>query len=172
MHILSQSPSRRRPVKTLLLALLLTATAAFGGTRGEITITSVVAEMNVRRAAEGLPPLQLDPQLEAAAEDRMRDMEELGYWSHFAPDGRSPFDMLRKRAYPHAYAAENLAAGFETVRVLVDGWMESPGHRAAILSPLYKDCGVAIIDGSTTGRAVGKSVVVMFARRQIEHAAK
>ena len=159
-------------MKRLIVSLLLIATAAFGGPRDEITRETVLAEMNARRAEIGLPPLQIEPRLTAAAEDRMRDMEELGYWSHFAPDGRSPFDMLRKREYPHAYAAENLAAGFETVSVLVDGWMESPGHRAAILSPLYQECGVAIIEGSTTGRMQGKSVVVLFGRQQTKHAKK
>ncbi len=42
--------------------------------------------------------------------------------------------------------------------------MESDGHRANILAPEYDDCGIAIIDGSTKGRANGKSIVVMFGR--------
>jgi uncharacterized protein YkwD len=42
--------------------------------------------------------------------------------------------------------------------------MESPGHRANILSTMYEECGIAIIDGSTKGPANGKSVVVLFAR--------
>ena len=46
--------------------------------------------------------------------------------------------------------------------------MESPGHRDNILSPLYMDCGVAIIDGSTKGRATGKSIVVLFGRPMVE----
>ena len=101
-----------------------------------------------------------------AAQDRMRDMAELGYWSHVAPDGRSPFLWLHVRNYAYANAGENLSNGFETVKLLVDSWMESPGHRANILSPLYSDCGIDVIDGSTKGRASGRSVVVLFGRQQ------
>jgi uncharacterized protein YkwD len=65
-------------------------------------------------------------------------------------------------------AAENLANGFETARLLVESWMESPGHRANILGPSYSDCGIAIIEGSTKGPARGKSIVVLFGRRLAE----
>jgi uncharacterized protein YkwD len=91
-------------------------------------------------------------------------MEEEAYWDHTAPDGMTPFVWLRVRAYDYEAAGENLASGFETPRLLVSSWMESPGHRANILSERFEECGIAIIDGSTTGPANGKSVVVLFAR--------
>ncbi|HYR27173.1 MAG TPA: CAP domain-containing protein, partial [Thermoanaerobaculia bacterium] len=100
-------------------------------------------------------------------------MEELGYWKHEAPDGMSPFVWLSARDYPYATAGENLATGFETVGVLTDSWMESPGHRANILASKYEDVGIAVIDGATTRRSVGKSVVVLFGsvQRQVTVAA-
>ena len=142
------------------MAVALVATGAFAA---DITPASVVAEMNVRRAALGLTPLREDLRLDQAAGDRVSDMEDNEYWAHVSPDGREPFQWLRPRGYEFQYAGENLAAGFETAEVLVDAWMESKGHRANILSPLYSDCGVAVIEGSTIGRATGKSVVVLFA---------
>lgn len=147
---------------------LLVAASAFAAPPREISVQNVIAAMNEQRAQHGLPPLREESRLMDAASDRMRDMEELGYWAHRAPDGRSPFVWLPVRGYDHAYAGENLANGFETAGILVEAWMESEGHRRNILSPLYNECGVAIIDGSTTGRAVGKSVVVLFARQKIE----
>jgi uncharacterized protein YkwD len=132
-----------------------------------ITRESVVAAMNARRAAAGVGPLHEDKRLDDAAEDRMHDMEDLGYWAHTSPDGRTPFVVFKPHGYDFSNAGENLAAGFETTEVLLDSWMESPGHRANILSPLYQDCGVAIIDGSTKGRAAGKSIVVLFGRRLV-----
>lgn len=130
----------------------------------EIDRESVVREINVRRQLHGLPLLRDDERLHRAAEDRMAEMERSGYWGHYPPDGSSAFDGLRGHGYPHRLAAENLAAGYESVESLVDGWMSSPGHRANMLSPLLRDLGVAVIDGGTTGRLMGRSVVVLFAR--------
>ena len=156
-------------MKSLLVALFLVPAIAFAADDPrDITVANVIAQMNVARAERGLPPLVEEARLTKSAQDRMRDMEDLAYWGHVAPDGRSPFYWLRVNGYPHSYAAENLASGFETVQVLLEGWMESPGHRDNIISPLYNECGVAIIDGGTAGRSDGKSVVVLFGRRQTE----
>src|SRR5687768_12264972 len=114
----------RNPMfQTMMLLVLLAATtaSAFGeastspafsreSTAREITRESVLAEMNVIRADAGLPPLRADERLAGAAEDRIRDMEELGYWAHQSPDGRTPFVWLKTRAYPYSYAGENLAS--------------------------------------------------------------
>ena len=74
------------------------------------------------------------------------------------------FTWLKPHSYLYHFAGENLASGFETTEVLVDAWMESEGHRANIMSTDYDDVGIAVIDGSTTHRATGKSIVVLFGR--------
>lgn len=156
-------------MKRFLVAVLMlctTATVHAADARNEITAENVIRLMNVERAAFGLAPLSADPRLIQAADDRMRHMEDEGFWAHQSPDGVNPFTWLRVRAYDFERAGENLAAGFETARLLVDSWMESPGHRANILSPDFADCGIAIIDGSPTGPAVGKSVVVLFGKKR------
>ncbi len=149
---------RRFPVA--VVAMLL----AFPAVASPITRASVLAAMNEYRAHAGNAPLREDARLEAAAEDRMRDMEEREYWAHESPDGRTPFIWLAPHGYDYRYAGENLACGFETAELLVQSWMESPGHRANILSTDFDDCGIAIIDGSTQGPAAGRSIVVMFGR--------
>jgi uncharacterized protein YkwD len=146
-------------MKRFLSLLLLAAAPAFAS---DITRASVVAAMNGYRAEHHLAPLREDVRLDAAANDRMRDMEEQGYWAHESPDGRTPFAWLAPNGYQFHYAGENLACGFETTELLVSGWMESPGHRANILSPHFEDCGIAVIDGLPMRRATGKSIVVMF----------
>jgi uncharacterized protein YkwD len=152
---------QRHMPKLLVLAIALVASSAFAS---DITRASVVAEMNVHRVAFGLPPLREDVRLDQAADDRVIDMEEQSYWAHISPEGRQPFEWFRPHGYDFRYAGENLASGFDTVEVLVDAWMESKGHRENILAPEYNDCGVAIIEGATTGRGAGKSIVVMFGR--------
>ena len=127
--------------KVFFLVIALIGTATFAA---EITPASVVAEMNVRRAVFGLPPLHADARLEEAAGDRISDMEDQGYWAHVSPDGKEPFRWLRPHGYDFHYAGENLASGFDTVEVLVDAWMESKGHRENILHADYTEIGVAV----------------------------
>ena len=151
------------------LAIFIIAMATAGlANAADITTETVLATMNLRRAAAGLGPLRIDSRIARAADDRMRDMEEQAYWAHISPDGRAPFEWLKPRGYSYSYAGENLALGFETSEVLVESWMESKGHRDNIMSPLFVDCGVSILDGSTLGRSVGKSIVVLFARPMVE----
>jgi uncharacterized protein YkwD len=155
-------------MKTLILSLLLLTGAAAAHAAGdnEITAENVIRLMNEYRAGQALPPLGAEKRLMLAAEDRMRHMEDEGYWAHNAPDGTRPFVWVKARAYEYRLVGENLASGFETAALLVQSWMESPGHRANIMSADYEDCGVAIIEGSTTGPASGKAIVVLFGRQQ------
>ena len=151
-------------MKRLLLVLLLSV-PAFAGDR-EITPENVTALMNVYRAEAGLGPLRLDARLTRAATARMQEMMDGQWWGHASPDGTPPFVWITAADYNYVAAAENLAAGFETTGLLVQSWIESPGHRANILNGLYADCGIAVIDGSTQGPAVGKSIVVLFGKKQ------
>jgi uncharacterized protein YkwD len=153
-------------MRGFLVAVVLLMLAA-PALASEITAQSVIASMNAYRVKKGLRTLREERRLTKAANDRIEDMEEREYWAHESPDGRSPFVWLQSAGYDYRFAGENLAVGFETVELLVESWMESPGHRANILSPLFEDCGVAVIDGSTRGRATGRSVVVLFGRARI-----
>jgi uncharacterized protein YkwD len=124
---------------------------------------AVLAEMNAYRQERGLPPLAFDARLGAAAQDRLRDMFEQGYFDHTAPDGTSPFAAVRRRGYRYAAVAENLAAGQRDAREVVEQWMRSRGHRANILGD-YEDAGIAIAAGSPTGRTRGYTFVALYGR--------
>lgn len=173
MHIFPQGPSHRLGAcapgqfrRLLAWGIPVAFLFAFGLSAetpaGEITPESVMESLNAMRSAEGLTLLDHDPRMRQAAEDRVAEMERAGYWGHDPPDGSSPFAWLHQRGYHFRFAGENLAAGFESVGLMIHGWMSSPGHRANILAPEYRDAGVAVIDGGTTGRLSGKSIVVLF----------
>lgn len=156
-----------RPALALLVVFAVAVPAfAVDLTSNDITADNVLRLMNDYRSEQGLLPLHQDARLTRAAEDRMRDMADGGWWSHESPSGVSPFVWLTARDYPYAFAGENLACGFETARLLVASWMESPGHRENILGQQFDDCGIAILEGSTRGPANGKSIVVIFGRRR------
>jgi uncharacterized protein YkwD len=153
-------------MKRLLLVLLF-CVPAFAGDR-EITPENVTALMNAYRAEAGLGPLRLDAALTRAATARMQEMMDGQWWGHAAPDGTPPFVWITAADYNYVAAAENLAAGFDTAGLLVESWIESPGHRANILNGMYADCGIAVIEGRTDRRAGGTSIVVLFARRAVD----
>ena len=155
-------------MKRLLLILLFSARAFASSGDNEITAENVTALMNAWRAEAGMGPLRLDGKLTKAAESRMQDMIDGEWWSHESPEGTSPFVWVTAHSYNYVAVAENLAAGFETARLLVESWLESPGHRANILNPMYADCGIAIIEGRTDRRSSGKSIVVLFGRPAVE----
>lgn len=157
---------------TLFAVLLAVATAAGGEDfSNEIDAGNVRRLMNAYRAEAGLLPLLSNDRLTRAAESRMQDMADGGWWNHVSPEGVSPFVWLTQAGYPYAAAGENLAVGFETARLLVKSWMESPGHRANILGAEFNECGIAIIEGSTRGPATGHSIVVLFGRRHVAEVA-
>ena len=158
-----------RKLLGLAVVLCFVALVPRAAHASEITPDTVLQLMNAYRAMHGLDPFTLDPRLTKVADARMDDMEEQGYWDHHAPDGSSPFVLFSRFGYEYRAAGENLAKGFETAEVLVSAWMESPGHRANILGANYRNVGISIIDGETTRRAVGKSIVVVFGAEKVEH---
>ena len=104
--------------------------------------SDVLDLVNDERAAEGLDPLSYDADLTSAARGHSQDMGLNGYFSHTSQDGRSPGDRITAAGYSWNTYGENIAAGQTTPAAVVAGWMNSPGHRANILSPNFCDLGV------------------------------
>lgn len=130
----------------------------------EISAESIVAAMNAERRQRGLKELRLDARLNAAATDRARDMFTKGYFNHVAPDGTQPFVWVKNHHYRYATIGENLADGYRNARAVVDGWMQSPGHRDNVLGTSFEDVGLAIVRGSPTRHTNGYTVVALYAR--------
>lgn len=117
----------------------------------QITDVELLNLTNYERIQSGLAPLSLNRQLTSAAAKKGVHMFENNYWAHFAPDGTSPWDIIRGEGYNYTYAGENLAKGFTTSYDAVEAWMKSPTHKANILSPNYAEVGFAITEGSLQG---------------------
>ena len=107
--------------------------------------------VNNERASRGFRVLTVDTKLAGAARDHCRDMFVRGYFSHYTPEGLSPFDRMAQADIGFTYAGENLALA-PNVTVAMQGLMQSPGHRANILSPNFGRIGVGAIDGGIYGQ--------------------
>ena len=88
-------------------------------------------------------PLAWNAALGAAAESHSRAMANGNFFSHLGSDGRTPGDRAELAGYDGARIGENIAAALDTPRKVVDGWLASPGHCAAIMNPAFNDLGAA-----------------------------
>jgi uncharacterized YkwD family protein/spore coat assembly protein SafA len=107
----------------------------------------VVALVNAERAKAGLQALTSDGSLTKVAYDKAVDMHTNNYFSHQSPTYGSPFDMMRTYGVTYRYAGENIAKGQRTPAEVMQAWMNSPGHRANILSANFSRIGAAYYKG-------------------------
>jgi uncharacterized protein YkwD len=98
---------------------------------------------NAERAEAGCDDLQIDERLRTAARGHSEDMAANDYFDHTGLDGRSPFDRMADAGYPDP-AAENIAVGYRTPAEVMEGWMDSEGHRDNILECSYVAIGVGL----------------------------
>lgn len=106
--------------------------------------------VNEQREKNGQDVLSLDPKLTQLAQDYAQYMLSHGYFSHYTPDGLSPFDRMSQRDILFQYAGENLAFS-ANVDLAMQGLMNSPGHRANILSPNFHRVGIGVVDAGMYG---------------------
>ncbi len=114
-------------------------------------VKEVVRLTNEERKKNGLSALKMDPELNNAAQKKSADMASNGYFSHNSPTYGSPFDMLKQFGIEYSVAAENIAAGQDTAQAVVDGWMNSEGHRKNILNKSVTHIGVGMAEGGAQG---------------------
>ena len=89
-----------------------------------------------------VPALTLNGLLNTASEGHAADMAANNYFSHTGRDGSQPWDRMTRAGYSWRAAGENIAAGYPTVRAVVDGWLKSPGHCKNIMSANFREVGV------------------------------
>ena len=88
-------------------------------------------------------PLAWNTTLATAAEIHSRDMANNNYFDHKGRDGSTPGDRVELAGYNAQQVGENIAAGQDTTRKLVDGWLASPGHCANVMNPEFRELGAA-----------------------------
>lgn len=107
--------------------------------------------INKERKKEGLGILEMDKTTVEVARKHSRDMFERSYFAHENLDGLSPFDRMEAGGVKFLTAGENLALAPD-IEMAHNGLMNSPGHRANILSPDFKRIGIGVIDGGQYGK--------------------
>lgn len=118
----------------------------------------VVELTNQEREKQGLDPLEIDEELSKVARDKSKDMADNNYFDHNSPNYGSPFDMMEEYNISYSTAGENIAKGQSTPEEVVDGWMNSQGHRENILNGDFTHIGVGYVEQGNhwTQQFIGK----------------
>ncbi|HWH12062.1 MAG TPA: CAP domain-containing protein [Solirubrobacteraceae bacterium] len=128
--------------------------------------------INQQRAAARLPALRSNAALNTAASQHSLDMVAKNYFDHTSPSGSTMLSRLTAVGYikPNKgwSIGENIAAAtgsLATPAAIVTSWMSSPGHRANILSPTFKDTGIGAAAGvpQLVGQGAGGTYTEDFA---------
>jgi uncharacterized protein YkwD len=118
-------------------------------------VRATLCTLNAQRARYDLPPLKLNNRLSKAARRHARDMVRRNYFTHDSLGGGSFVDRIRRTGYLSGAGrwtvGENLAWGTHAnsaPRAITTMWMNSPGHRANILSPSFREVGIGLALGA------------------------
>jgi uncharacterized protein YkwD len=110
----------------------------------------IVARTNQARRNQGLPELAANEKLARAAQLHADQMAEAGRMTHTLPD--APYPTLASRAaaagYQYRLIAENIAAGHTSAAAVMNGWLNSEGHRANVLDPEMTQIGAGVATGA------------------------
>jgi uncharacterized protein YkwD len=102
----------------------------------------MLGRLNVIRERNTLHALRLDERLNRAAQLHSDDMASRNYFDHQTPEGSRMTDRADAFGYRWRLLLENIATGQENPAEAVAGWMDSAGHRAAILNAKGRDAGM------------------------------
>ncbi|MFJ6655247.1 sigma-70 family RNA polymerase sigma factor [Streptomyces sp. NPDC091377] len=108
----------------------------------------VLELVNAERAEAGCSPVRQNGTLATAAQRHSADMAARDFFDHTNPDGADPGDRMTAAGYRWSTYAENIARGQQSAAAVMDGWMNSPGHRANILNCSVKEMGLGVHEGS------------------------
>lgn len=129
-----------------------------------INIDNLLFEHNKIRKENFLPEFKYNPRLSASATLKGYEMVIYDCWSHYCPEGKSPWEFFKESFYEYVIAGENLAEGFFEVSDLMYAWMNSKTHKENILNKEYTEIGFSVVDTDYLGKLDNKLVVVHFGK--------
>ena len=109
---------------------------------------AVLDLVNRERAQAGCPAVEAQPHLREAAFLHSKDMADNRYFSHTGQNGSRFWERAEAAGYTGFAAGENIAAGYGAPEAVMNGWMNSSGHRANILNCRHTHLGVGYYYGS------------------------
>lgn len=101
--------------------------------------------------------LSWDDQVASVAFGHSKDMAVDAYFAHVTPEGKGLKERLQANSIQYLSAGENIAAKYPDAPAVVEGWLNSKGHREALLHPNYTHLGVGVYEFHYTQNFIEKS---------------
>lgn len=124
----------------------------------------LVRLVNRDRERHGLPPLELDPRLQVVARKHCEEMRETGVVAHLSPRTGSAADRVRAGGIRSSVVLENVARAYG-IGEAEEGLMNSPGHRANILSRDASHMAIGVVMGEDVAGRRELFVTQLFIRK-------
>jgi len=97
---------------------------------------------------EAAPPVTWNSKLAAAAQIHSNDMAQFNFFSHTGSDGASVSQRVDNQQYTWRTVGENIAAGQPTTEIVIDAWLDSPGHCKNIMNPNFEETAVVCVENT------------------------
>jgi uncharacterized protein YkwD len=155
-HLLTDPPMLRPLLLAIPMLLALAACATQGG--GGVRMTDAdknpirlrhVDAVNAVRVQNGLQPVQLSAELNAAADTHARDISVQQRAWHFGSDLTSPRERAFRAGYRGEVVGENLSEGSDSDLTVLASWLDFADTRAVILDPSARGLGLGVYQDST-----------------------
>lgn len=101
-------------------------------------------QLHLKQRGENRPELFINTQLNQAAQKHAEWMAQNNKMSHTGENGSSFWDRMIIEGYNPKTGGENVAYGYSTAEEVVQGWMNSSGHRANILNTTWTEVGYGV----------------------------
>lgn len=143
-------------MRNMLSAVAILIAAFFGTTASancampenvNAMATEIAAGLNASRRANGESTLRFSRELGRAAMRHACDMLANDFFDHRGSDGSNLQARVTRVGYNACIVAENIAWGYPRPEQIIDGWMNSPGHRRNMLHPRIEEFGIGISQG-------------------------
>ncbi|WP_435152457.1 CAP domain-containing protein [Micromonospora aurantiaca (nom. illeg.)] len=121
-----------------------TSTKATATTGLSAELQKVVTIVNQERAKAGCKALTVNAKLNLAAQRHSQDQADHRKMDHTGSDGSQPWDRVKAAGYSYRMVGENVAWNYQTPAAVMEGWMNSEGHRKNILNCSYTQIGVGV----------------------------
>lgn len=127
--------------------------ATAGASRYGSTESRIFDLINAERRHQGLPALVYNAQLDRMAKIQAENMAYFQKMAHTLPESQLPTlgDRARYAGYPFGRISENVALGYPSAETVVQGWMNSSGHRHNILDGSVEETGIGIARSKAGG---------------------